>query len=145
MPQPQSTGSHPLSVIGIKPADTRVHEYGRIIAITILICIIGWEIYSEVNETNDIEDLEHIIKQDTILYNELMELDCEARAKYVKRLKSVFNDKEETLLEKLSKTALVSLVATICSEYIIVGNATKPLHTVSKTILFTAWNLSLSS
>lgn len=134
----------PLGEIGVREAENRFHAYGRSIAIVILIGIIIWGVYSEHQETLRIDDLSDTVKKDTILYKSIMELDECARAKYLKSLKKTFEKVPPTLFDKYYKGLKGALVAGVCSEYIINGNASKPMSIIGKTAVFTLIMVYLS-
>ena len=92
--------NHPLSKVGVSHAESHIHAYVRTIIMFALIGFIVWCIYTEIDETNDIDDLNKIIKKDTIIYNSILELEPEYRAIYIKSLKSTFNDRSETFYSK---------------------------------------------
>lgn len=126
-----------LGIAGVKEPESAGHAWCRGVAICILLGIIVWGIYSEHQETLRIDDLNDVVKKDTIMYNSIMELDECARAKYLKSLKKTFEKETPTLFNKYYKAVQVALVAGVCSEYIINGNASKPIAIVGKTIVYT--------
>ncbi len=133
-----------LSTIGIKPAASKIHEYGRVIALIIIIFTIIWVMYLEhLEDENDeliYKDIECYIKKDSIMYNSIMELDVENRKKYIRFLKKTFESNKETLFNKYYRNISIALIAGICSEYIISGNLYKPLGVIGKTTIYTALN-----
>lgn len=131
------------STIGIKPAESQLHNYGRSIVVFLLLVLIIYEIYSEKQESDRLDDISDIIKQDTILYNSILELEPECRYKYVRFLKSTLLKSPPTMAEKYLKNISIAVIVTICSEYIINGNTAKPMGSVGRTIIATAWSTSL--
>lgn len=142
--KPQLSHVPVLAIAGVKEAESRLHAYGRSIAIIILLGIIVWGVYSEHQETLRIDDLNDIVKKDTIMYNAIMELDECARAKYLRSLKKTFEKEPPTLFNKYYKGVQVALIAGVCSEYIINGNASKPIGIVGKTVVYTLLMTTLS-
>jgi hypothetical protein len=134
------------SIIGIKPAESQLHNYGRSIVIVLLLSLIIYEIYSEKQETDQLDDIGNIgniIKQDTILYNSVMELEPECRHNYIRYLKSALLKAPPSMAEKYLKNISIAVIVTICSEYIINGNTAKPMGSVGRSIIATAWSTSL--
>lgn len=132
--------THILDHIGVKPAESKLHEYLRVSAVIILIGLISWIIFQESNEMDDEEEIEQYIKKDTIINNSINELDPACRKKYIKFLKKTFDEKHETVLYKFYKSIGIALAAGIFSEYIINGNLYKPIGIVGKTTLYTMFN-----
>lgn len=135
--------SQALSLVGIKSAESQLHEYGRVIIIVLLLGLIAWEIYSEKRETNEIEEIEHLIKRDSIIYNAIKELDPDSQVKCIKQLKATLMSEPESIFNKYYKNVSIALIAAICSEYIINGNLSKPIGGIAKTVVSTIWNTSL--
>lgn len=131
------------SSIGIKPAESQLHNYGRSIVVFLLLVLIIYEIYSEKQESDQLDDFNDIIKQDTILYNSILELEPKYRYNYIRYLKSVLLKNQPSVVEKYCKNISIAVIVTICSEYIINGNTAKPIGSIGRTIISTAWSTSL--
>lgn len=131
------------TAIGIRPAESQFHNYGRSIVVFLLLVLITYEIYSEKQESDRLDDIANIIKEDTILYHSIMELEPECRHNYIRYLKSVLLKSPPSMAEKYLKNISIAVIVTICSEYIINGNTAKPLSSVGRTIIATAWSTSL--
>jgi hypothetical protein len=144
MPSQESIRSRTLASVGIKAAESKLHEYGRAIAIVLLLGLITWKIYSETPVIGQMEEIDHIFKPDSILYNAVMELDPTIRTKYIKHMKATLTRTPESIFSRYCKNVGIALVAGICSEYIISGNPSKPIGGIAKTIVFATWNTSLS-
>jgi hypothetical protein len=132
-----------LTTIGVRPADSKIHEYGRVIVVMLLLALAAWEIYSETQMMDDLEELEVVIKPDSILYNAILELDPDSQVKYIKHIKSTLMCSNEGMLRRYYKNIGIALVAGICSEYIINGSLDKPLGGVAKTIIYATMITSL--
>ncbi len=133
-----------LASIGIKPAISRTQAYCRILASVLLIVLIIWGIYNEHEDTDRIEDLSDIIKKDSALYRNAIELDPKYQARYVRMLKSTFNIDNQSILSKYYKGIIVAIIAAIYSEYITGGISARPLNGIAKTVVSTAWYNLLS-
>lgn len=136
--------SHLLSTVGVRTAESTTHEYGRIIVMLMLIGILIWNIYNEIEETNDIDDLNEFIKKDTIIYNSLIELEPVYRARYIKSLKTMLCDDSKSFYSKYYHTILVALITGLGSEYIISGNVAKPMSGIARTIIYNTWSTIIS-
>lgn len=132
-----------VSTLGIRPAESQIHNYGRSIVVFLLLILIIYEIYSEKQESVQLDDISDIIKQDTILYNSVMELEPECRHNYIRYLKTALLKSPPSMAEKYLKNISIAIVVTICSEYIINGNTAKPMGSVGRSIIATAWSTSL--
>lgn len=126
-----------ITTAGIKPAQSRTHEYIRRALLLLLLCAIIWGITHEEPEPMCIEDLEPVIKKDSLLYQTIQEIDDrDAQQKYLKALKHTLDEDEPSLIKRYSKAVKIALVAGIYSEYVINGNITKPIGIIAKTVLY---------
>lgn len=129
---------------GIKPAESKFHEYLRRLLCAIILLIIIWEIATEKPEIICIEDLEPAIKKDSLMYKCISEIDGEAQQKYLRSLKHTLNKSEPGILKRYSKSIKITLAAGVCSEYIINGNMAKPMGIIAKTIVYSAIAATIS-
>lgn len=128
-----------ISTTGIKPAQSRTHEYLRRVLLIVLICVIIWGITHEEPKLVCIQDLEPAIKKDSLLYQTIQEIDDEdAQQKYLKSLKHTLDADEPSLMKKYSKAIKIALIAGIYSEYVINGNIVKPIGIIAKTVVYAA-------
>ncbi len=130
----------PISTViqqtGIKPADSFIHEYLRVLLIIGLAVIIYKIIINDSDEDVTLEDISYAIKPGTLMYQSIEEMDEASRNKYIKSLHHVLNDEEPRQLKKYINGIQVSLIAGIASEYVVNGNLTKPMGIIAKTILY---------
>lgn len=124
-----------LSLIGVKPAESEFHDFGRSLILIILILIVLWNIYNEYQETDDLKDLARLMKEDTIFYRELMDLEPKYRKRYLDMLKKNILMEKESIYAQYAKNILLAIGAGLCSEYIISGNIMKPFKGTARAAL----------
>ena len=66
-------------------------------------------------------------------------MDTETQCRYVKSLKSTLNVNEEsTVFSKYMNNIRNALIAGILSEYLVNGNASKPMGIIAKTLIYSS-------
>ena len=138
---------HPiLKKTGFKPTETFKHEFIRCLFIAFLIGLVCWSIYNEYHKSDDvsIDELSHIIKPGSIMYDSINEMEPDHQKKYIATLKNALSD-TPSVFAKYMKSLQVALIAGIASEYSVHGNLSKPMGIISKTIFYTLVNTMMTS
>lgn len=130
-----SPQSNALSIIGVKPAESKIHEFGRTLIFVGLIILVLWNIYSEYQETDDLNDLSDLLKEDSLFYHEIMDLDPKYRKRYVDMLKKNILTEKDSIYIQYAKNILLAICASICSEYIISGSIMKPAKGLARSAI----------
>lgn len=135
-----------ITKIGFKPAESKIHAFLRLLLCLLLIAAIGLLVYQDVKKPErffTMNDISDTIKPNSVAYQALIELDDHTRSKYIKKIKEA-SDNETRIINRYTKSIAVALISAILSEYIINGNANKPLSVIAKTMIFTTINITVS-
>lgn len=126
-----------IEKIGIKNPDEIFHDRIRMAVYIIVIGMLIWSFWNDQEEVITLDDFNNQIKEGTLLYQTIDQLDEDTQQKYLRSLKKALDDNQPTLVEKYTRALRVALMAGILSEYMIHGNMAKPMAIVGKTVLFT--------
>lgn len=139
-PPTKTIKSKPVTLIekiGIKNPDEIFHDRIRMAVYIIVIGMLIWSFWNDQEEVITLDDFNNQIKEGTLLYKTIDQLDGDTQQKYLRSLKKALDDNQPTLVEKYTRALRVALMAGILSEYMIHGNMAKPMAIVGKTVLFT--------
>ncbi len=127
-----------LQVIGVKPAESRVYEYLRILALIALIIYIIYMIYDDYEDDLKREEaMKRIFDSDETFYKKLANMDPDIRSKYLDAVKNSLDDNKNKKTN-LFNSIRAALFAGTLSEFIVSGSSAKVMGVISKTILYTS-------
>jgi hypothetical protein len=125
-----------LNAIGVKPAESRLLEYLRIIALIVLIIYIIYMIYDDYMDDLEREEaMKSLLKSDTDFYSKLAHMDSDLRNKYLDAVKTSLGD-NSTNKSTLCKAIRNGMLAGTLSEFIISGSQAKVMGTIGRTVIY---------
>lgn len=133
-----------ITKVGVKPAESPVHNVARFVIVIGILFIIVWSIYYKEQEEINIDRIRELIKPGTIHYQAIQEMDDEAKVCYIRSLKEMTDNNHTSIGQKYFRALKVSLIAGVISEYIENGNTSKPLGIIFKTIMYTMVSTSIT-
>lgn len=127
--------THLIAKAGFKTAGSRTYEVLRIALIWGILYLVCSAIIDDINTTPTMDDLSDEIKPGTLIHRALTELDEESRSKCIKSLSNMFQS-PQSAPKKYAKAVRVGLMAGFLTEFIVNGNAAKPIGVVTRTITY---------
>jgi len=124
-----------LAHIGVQQAETHYHEINRIIIIVFIFTTIVLACIYEKYEEMDIKDYHDVVKEGTILYRGLMDMDPATRQVYLHAMKPLLQNQVPFYIRYMREIR-TPLVAGFVAEYLVNGNTTKPMTSIARSFFY---------
>ncbi len=133
-----------ITKFGVKPVDSKWPNFLRTVCFGFLLAAVLVTIIFDRCRSEPDYDISGIAVPGTAAYTILMDLDEPIRKNIIAKLHELKNEKKKSLFRTYANNVITALAAGVVSEYIVSGNATKPMNIVARTVLFTLLNTIIS-
>lgn len=129
-----------ITKFGVKPVDSKWPNFLRTVCFGFLIAAVIVTIVLDRCRSDPNYDISGIAVPGTAAYAVLMDLDEPMRKTIIAKMHEIKSEKKKSLFKTYASNVITALAAGVVSEYIVSGNATKPMNIVARTVLFTLLN-----